>query len=102
MSPGATSSRPTSERLTWIRSDALLWRVVLGDIVVVAADSDDGPLAIAGGAALWKMLERPCTASELGTGLSGGTHPSSSLSGSVLELLLDLENAGIVSRIEHG
>lgn len=87
--------------MTWIRSDDLLWRLVLGDIVVVAAGGDDEPLAIAGGTALWKMLERPCTADELGAGLSGATHPAQSLSVSLHDLLLDLENAGVVSRIEH-
>lgn len=48
----------------WQRRETALWRIVLDDVVVLAEGERD-VFALAGGAELWRRLERPRTLQEL-------------------------------------
>lgn len=54
--PEAGYETDTREGTCWRRSERVLWREVLGDVVLVRADGDSDPFALAGGAALWSLL----------------------------------------------
>lgn len=51
--------------LKWRRSEAVLYREALDDVVILVPGADTEPFALAGGAALWRLLARPHTTGEL-------------------------------------
>lgn len=85
--------------LAWVRSADVLWRGVLGDVVVAAAASDDEPLALSGGATLWKLLEAPRTTAEIVVGLSSAESFEPQREDAIYDLLVHLESVGLVNRI---
>ena len=83
----------------WRRAQAVLFREALDDVVLLVPGSEAEPFALAGGAALWRLLERPRTTDELMADMTAGmavpAHGEAEL-----EALLDrLADAGAVDRI---
>ena len=61
-----------SEPERWKRNGAVLWRAVLDDAVLLIPDQPE-PLALAGGAALWALLETPHATEDLARALGERT-----------------------------
>lgn len=82
----------------WRRAEAALYREALDDVVILVPGPESEPFALAGGAALWRLLEQPRTTAELLTDLTRGT--SSQQLGTELDgLLARLVDAGAVDRL---
>jgi hypothetical protein len=91
----------------WRRAEAVLFRQALDDVVILVPgpqpalrpEPEPEPFALAGGAALWRLLEQPRTThelvSELTAGVTVNTEPGMELDG----LLTRLAEAGAVDRI---
>lgn len=65
-------------------------------MVLLSAQSDHEPIAISGGADLWKRLQQPSTVAEIMIGLSGREAPESRES--IIELFKKLQQLGLLSR----
>ena len=78
----------------WVRSANALWRVTLDDVVLAAADRDDPPFAVSGGAPLWRLLASGGTAEDLAASL-GAEGQEVDLE----RLLVSLAEAGLVERV---
>jgi hypothetical protein len=80
----------------WRRSETVLWRLVLDDVVLLGRTGAE-PFALAGGAALWALLAQPRRVDELVAALSEGHDPTTEQElGTLLE---DLKDAGAVERL---
>ena len=83
----------------WRRAEAVLYREVLDDVVILVPGPDEPePFALAGGAALWRLLAQPRTSEELLAALTVGfaaPQGDTELDG----LLAQLAGAGAVDRM---
>lgn len=83
----------------WRRRDAVLWRVVLDDAVILVPDESE-PFALTGGASLWRLLEQPRTTAELISMLSGSQGAARSRAeGELDSLLSELAAQGALERL---
>lgn len=74
----------------------MLWRTVLDDIVLLAPEANQ-PVALAGGALLWGLLERPVTTDELALAMRSATaSPSPGLEVSLARFLDELAGIGVL------
>lgn len=77
----------------WKRAEAVLFRQVLDDVVILAPGPEPEPLALTGGAALWRLLAQPRTTHQLLSTLTSGrdvdTPAEAELDG-LLERLADM------------
>ncbi len=90
---GLIHTRPATR---WTRSESALWRIVMDDLIVAAADGDQPPFAVSGGARLWTVLAESTTLAELAEELGAGARIEE------LEGLLDqLADAGVVERADR-
>jgi hypothetical protein len=80
---------------SWKRAEGALWRQLLSDVVVVAADGDAEPFAISGGARLWDLLEEPRQLDELAAALGG-----SAAKEELASLLASLVTGGVIDRVD--
>ena len=83
----------------WRRAEAVLFRQAMDDVVLLVPGPDPEPFALAGGAALWRLLDRPCTTGQLLSTLSPGTAVSASADSELDGLLIRLAEIGAVERI---
>ena len=96
--PDVGSETDTREGTCWRRSERVLWREVLGDVVLVRADSESDPFALAGGAALWSLLaeERDLPSLLASMDVQPGDYEVKADEFQVL--LRELEHVGVVER----
>ena len=97
--PRSCSDVSDPESIAWLRCDTVLWRAVFDDVVVALPDGDLEPFVLAGGAALWERLQMPCTISDLRMHLPEETNSEGSQVETLISLLMDLEERGLVSRV---
>jgi hypothetical protein len=97
LNPSDQPERPegVGAAATWTRGEAVLWRGVLDDVVVLAAAGDGDPIVLTGGDGLWQLLGKPRTLGELGAQLASAA-PHEDLNA----LLSRLSDFGIVVRAE--
>ena len=96
---GATAAVDRSSR-SWRRSDSVLWRQILDDVVLLPSESDLDPFALAGGAELWSLLRERRDLSALIASLYPGVQSSETRRDELLLLLSDLERTGAVEVTE--
>ena len=80
----------------WRRSDAVLWREVLDDAVLLPPGATE-VVALTGGAGLWEVLKQPSTIVELVRVL--GTTDEAGTTESLVRLLDELSAAGALERL---
>ena len=78
-----------------MRAEAVLYREALDDVVILVPGPEREPFALAGGVALWRLLEQPRTTGELVTAL-GAADPLASTE--LDTLLARLAESGAVDR----
>jgi hypothetical protein len=83
----------------WKRRDAVLFRRVLDDVVVLVPGPEPEAVALAGGAALWSQLERPQTTSQLAAALTADIEDRAKADADLDELLSRLVDLGAVDRV---
>ena len=83
----------------WRRAEAVLFRQAMDDVVLLVRGPDPEPFALSRGAALWRLLEHPCTTGQLLSTLSPGTAVSASAYSELDGLLARLAEIGAVERI---
>lgn len=84
--------------LKWARRETVLYREALDDVVILVPGPDSEPFALAGGARLWRLLEKPHTTEQLLTALSEGSaapQPTTEME----DLLAELADFGAVDRL---
>jgi len=80
----------------WRRSDRVLFRLVLDDVVLLPLDGDGEPFALAGGRTLWEALSEGAPLDQLAVRVGA--------SGSEADLQLVLEGlvgSGVVERSQR-
>jgi hypothetical protein len=77
----------------------VLFRQALGDVVILVPGREPEPFALAGGAALWRLLEQPRTTRELFSNLSAGMAVGSNADTELDGLLAWLADVGAVDRM---
>jgi hypothetical protein len=77
----------------------VLFRQALDDVVILVPGPEPEPFAVAGGAALWRLLERPHTTADLLSALTAGVTVETSAATELDGLLAQLADAGAVDRI---
>ncbi len=77
----------------------MLFRHVLDDVVILVPGRQPEPFALAGGAALWRLLEQPRTTRELISNLSAGMAVGSNADLELDGLLARLADAGAVDQV---
>jgi hypothetical protein len=83
----------------WRRAETVLFREALDDVVLLVPGLEPEPFALVGGAALWRLLERPRTTSELVIGMAAGMDIPPKGEVELDALLNRLADAGAVDRI---
>jgi hypothetical protein len=83
----------------WRRSEAVLFREALDDVVILVPGPEPEPFALAGGAALWRLLEQPCTTGDLLVAMGADGEDLANREGELEELLNSLAGSGAVDRI---
>ena len=76
-----------------------MFRHVLDDVVILVPGRQPEPFALAGGAALWRLLEQPRTTRELISNLSAGMAVGSNADLELDGLLARLADAGAVDQV---
>lgn len=80
---------------TWRRSDRVLWRFVLDDVVVLTEGGDGEPFVLGGGRALWEALAHGTELDPLAERLGAGDSKQD-----LSSLLESLAEAGLIERLE--
>ncbi len=85
----------------WRRAEAALFRQALDDVVILVPgpEPEPEPFALAGGAALWRLLEQPRTTRQLLSALAAGLAIDTEADGELEGLLARLAEAGAVDRM---
>jgi hypothetical protein len=85
----------------WRRAEAVLFRLALDDVVILVPgpEPEPEPFALAGGAALWRLLEQPRTTHELVSELTAGVTVDTEPGTELEDLLTRLAEAGAVDLI---
>lgn len=84
---------------TWRRAEAVLYREALDDVVILLPGPEPEPFALAGGAALWRLLEHPRTTGDLLGALHAGAEDLAKKEAELDGLLTVLADAGAVDRM---
>lgn len=82
-----------------MRAESALFREVLDDVVILVPGAEPEPFAVAGGAALWRLLERPRTTGEVLEALTAGLAVPTKGKAELEGLLARLTDAGAVDRM---
>jgi hypothetical protein len=84
----------------WVRRPDVLWRWVLDGVALLPPSADD-PFVITGaGAALWELLEEPCSTDELVAELAALYQTDApTVSAAVRPLLAELADRGGLQRV---
>jgi hypothetical protein len=83
----------------WKRGEEVLYREALDDVVILVPGPEAEPFALAGGAQLWRLLERPRTTRDLLAALSAGMDDLAEKEGELEGLLRRLVDSGAVDRM---
>jgi hypothetical protein len=83
----------------WRRAETVLFREALDDVVLLVPGPEPTPFALAGGAALWRLLERPRTIGELVADIASGASVPPQGETELDALLNRLADAGAVDRM---
>lgn len=82
----------------WQRSERVLYREALDDVVILVPGTDAEPFALAGGASLWRFLAQPRSTGELLASLTTETADPAREAEELEGLLNRLADAGAVHR----
>jgi hypothetical protein len=78
----------------------VLFRWALDDVVILVPGPEPEPFALAGGAALWRLLEEPRSTCELMAALTKGGPAHEDGDAALEDLLTRLADAGAVDRVQ--
>jgi hypothetical protein len=82
----------------WRRSESVLYREALDDVVLLVPGPEAEPFALAGGVHLWRLLEQPHTTGELATALAE-EEAVPRANQELAALLAQLADSGAVERV---
>jgi hypothetical protein len=83
----------------WRRAETVLFREVLDDVVLLVPGPEPEPFALAGGAALWRLLAQARTTVELMADATAGMTVQAGGQAELETLLSRLADAGAVDRV---